>query len=1109
MKRVSRNCPASFLLFGLLLLRLEVTADPGKIAGDAPVADRELKFQENKNQWPDRYQFGAKIPGGMLLVEPGVFNYIFYDGERIEAIHERRHQPGNESGHDDRIDGVRVETRFIGSNDRALAMPIDKNSDYTNYFLGDAASWASGVRNFQALLYADLYPGIDLKVYSSDRNLKYDFIVASGADPSLIRFAYAGTDKVILNQSGDLEVSSKWPLFIEKKPVAFQVIEGMRVAVPCQYQLVDGVVSFQFTDGYDACYPLIIDPLLIFSTYSGSTADNWGSTATPGERGTLYSAGVTWSNSGGLFPATPGAFQTQLNGAFDIGILKYDSTGTRLLYATYLGGRQTDSPHSLVVNSNNELLVLGTTSSDDFPTSGSAYDRVFSGGPMIGGVVDYLFGTDILISKFSSDGRQLLASTLLGGTSNDGLNQGVLVQNYGDHQRGDIITDASNNVYIATVTSSPEFPIVNGLFTTYGQGISDAVVVKMSGDLREILWSTFIGGSGADASHTIKFDKNGDLFVAGGTSSSDFPVTPGSYQTAFNGVADGWIASLKSDGTQWQRATYTGTSSFDEVFFVDLNADDDVYVYGQTSGNFPVTPGVYSNPNSGQFIQKFNHDLSQLIFSTVVGSGRGIPDISPTAFLVNDCNNIYIAGWGGVVNIVEDFWQNNTVGMPVTSDAYQSGTSGSDFYFMVLTDDATQFLYGTYLGGHLSRTHVDGGTSRFDKGGIVYHAVCAGCGAYNANGMNIGTSDFPTTPGVWSNRNRSRNCNNAAFKFDLSSLKARLQSNSIRLDQPGLSKVCMPDPIVFQNFSTGGETFEWDLGDGTQLVKHDTSMVVHQYLNTGQYTVWLKAIDKGTCQVKDSASVKVNVYVADIRVQEDDNVCLNNPYTLKASGGVSYFWFTEDNTFQSSEQNPSVLPNDTTRYIVRVTEQSGCIQQDTVQLNVIPTIVPTFDWKQSAECFERPSLHVLSTTDSLWNDDRLYFDFGDGVTTETMDFTHQFEKDGVFNVRLILQRDICVSEQLVPLPVFQLKIPNVITPREKDALNDNFVIQYGPVAGITPAHYGFKTSVTIYNRWGVQVYHANDYQYDWDGDGVDGGVYYYEVTVQDHATCKSWLHLVK
>jgi hypothetical protein len=139
--------------------------------------------------------------------------------------------------------------------------------------------------------------------------------------------------------------------------------------------------------------------------------------------------------------------------------------------------------------------------------------------------------------------------------------------------------------------------------------------------------------------------------------------------------------------------------------------------------------------------------------------------------------------------------------MPVTNYALQKTTSGSDFYFIVLTSDSSELLYATFLGGNQSRTHVDGGTRRFDKSGIVYHAVCSGCQAFNAT--NSSSSDFPTTPEAWSRTNNSGNCNNAAFKFDLSSLRARLQTNSVAFDIPGLDQICYPDTIRFQNFSTG------------------------------------------------------------------------------------------------------------------------------------------------------------------------------------------------------------------------------------------------------------------------------------------------------------------
>lgn len=1032
----------------------------------------------------------------------------------MQTLHERLHERKNET--DGRlapgqiINGHSVEVNFVGANQSAGPSATGQSSEYYNYFIGtDPARWASKAYAFQEIFYDNLYDKIGLKIYSVDKNVKYDFVVEPNADPSQIVLEYVGATSTALH-NGNLTVSTSVGDIIEQKPVAYQWIDGRRVSVQCEYVLEGDRLSFRFPRGYDNCYELIIDPLLIFATYSGSTADNWGSTATPGEKGNLYSAGVTTHvNVGGNFPATTGAFQTTYGGLYDIGLLKYDSLGKQLLYAAYLGGGGSESPHSLVMNSNEELIMLGTTSSNDFPTSANAMDRTFNGGEQVVHVIEYPNGSDIFVTRIAKDGSKLLGSTYIGGSLNDGLNPtfGALTKNYGDELRGDIITDSDNNIYISSVTSSPDFPMTNSRDVTFNGGETDAILLKLKPDLSQMIWGMFLGGNGTDAAHTLKLDKDNGIFLAGGTTSPNFPVKPGSYQPIQHGDADGWIAHAGAAGDTLYNATYTGTVSFDQIYFLDVNTDEEIFVYGQTSGDFPITPGVYSNPNSGQFVQKFDRSLTALAFSTVFGSGRGVPDISPTAFLVNECNNLYMTGWGGIVNNQTFHWQSNTFNMPVSGDAFQRTTSGSDFYFIVLTDDASEFLYGTYLGGTQSTTHVDGGTSRFDKGGVVYHAVCAGCEAYNSSGNS--TSDFPSTPGAWSRINRSENCNNAAFKFDLSSLKARLQSNSVKLNSPGLNKVCMPDTIVFQNFSTGGEIFEWDLGDGTRIVKTDTSMVPHRYKTTGKYIVSLKAIDPGTCKVKDSVAVSVDIFVADGIVQDDDELCLDSPYQLKASGAKEYYWRSEDGSFQSNAASPVVNPPDTTKYFITMTENSGCVREDSVLLAVIPPIKPEFEIDRSAECLNRPTVSVKNLTDSLRQGDRMFFDFGDGRTADAVESEHEFDADGLYSVKLVGVREFCVSEKVIPMPVFKLLIPNVITPMVKDNVNDTFTIQLGDEKGMTPADFDFKTSLSIFNRWGEPVYETQDYGYDWDGAGLGGGIYYYEVSVDEHATCKGWIHLIK
>lgn len=1065
------------------------------LAGAAPP---KIKFVENKWQWEEAIDFAAKIPGGSMQVKRGGFAYTFIDQDRLTELHERGHTDAEVSKNDLdlKIQGHQVNVNFIGSNRNASPVPFGKLSEYYNYFLGtDSSHWSSNVGAYEGVVYANFYAGIDLKVYSQGSHVKYDFNIAAGVDPSQIQFAYSGADLINL-KAGDLTIHASKFSFIEKKPVAYQFINGEKIFVECEYVLRNDQVHFNFPKSYDACYPLVIDPLLIFSTYSGSTADNWGSTATPGEHGTLYSSGVTNHHLNGSFPATPGAFQVTYGGAYDVAILKYDSTGSQLLYASYLGGSNNESPHSLVMNTKNELLILGTTSSFDFPTTVGAIDNSFNGGIPEANVIPYFNGSDIFLAKISANGSQLLASTYLGGSANDGLNPQVspLVANYGDELRGDLITDASNNIYISTVTSSPDFPVGNSFGLTYKGGVTDALILNINADLSQIIWASFLGGNAADASHTIKTDVAGNLLVAGGTASVDFPTTASAYQTVHGGYVDGWMSKILSDGSAVLVSTFTGTASFNQVYFIDLDLDENVYVYGQTTGSFPVTPGVYTNANSGQFLQKFNKDMTTLLFSTVFGAGRGIPDISPTAFLVNDCNNIYMSGWGGLINSSRGFWNSGTQGMPVTADAIQKTTAGSDFYFIVLTDDASELLYATFLGGNQSPTHVDGGTSRFDKGGIVYHAVCAGCGG--------GYDDFPTTPNAWSRQNQSLNCNNAAFKFDLSSLKARIQTNSVKFDMPGLNKICMPDPIVFQNKSTGGQFYEWDFGDGGQFFRQDTAYVVHAYQKPGTYRVKLLAVDIGTCVGKDSTFTNVTVSKPMGFAGPDQVMCFDAGARLVAVGGVSYLWENWDKTFTSAQGSPLVNPTKDDGYVVTITDVNGCVTKDTVNIEVIPGIDLKFTYNKFYDCFSRPTLSVENLSNPAEN---IFFDFGDGTTSDLDETKHDYSEDGVFNVRLVGTKESCIYEEVVAIPIFELKVPNVITPDEHPE-NNTFVLLYG---GNKLSASSLTAKVVIYNRWGGKVYESSNYQDDWDGGHVDAGVYYYTIDVEGEASCKGWVQVIK
>ncbi|QMU30988.1 DUF7948 domain-containing protein [Adhaeribacter radiodurans] len=782
---------------------------PARVSNQ-PVTDKSLQFVQNKNQWPAAVRFAANLPNGRLFLKENGLVYNFVDGSQIPQHHGEQVAikssavPGKAKGH-------AYQVNFLhAAKSNLQTIGADERPGIRNYYLGkDPKKWASGVKSYGEVTYQSLYPGVNMHLYQKGSHLKYEFLLQPRANPDQIQLQYDGAEVVLLN-TGDLQIKTTVTTILERKPIAFQTINGQQREVACRFKLINKVLSFEFPEGYNQDVPLLIDPELIFSSYSGSTADNWGFTATYDNAGNMYSGGIT--NEVG-FPTKMGAYDSTWNGnldgsdapdgGWDMAILKFDPAANgeaSLVYATYLGGSRADIPSSLVVNTKNELMILGTTSSLDYPITSGVVGPSYKGGGQIsplgeGRGITYSQGSDLVISRLSADGTALLASTFMGGSQNDGLLERTseLTRNYGDQFRSDIITDTADNVYVVSSTASTDFPVKNAFQTSTG-GQTDAVIFKIDANLSNVAWSSYLGGSGADAAYSIQLEPTTNtIFICGGTNSSTLPGVSGAYRPVFlGGSADGFVAKISNDGQQLQRVSYLGTNDFDLAYFVQLDGAGDVYLLGQTLGNYPVTRGVYTARSGRQFIQKLNNNLTASIFSTVFGSNDNpvVPNISPTAFLVDDCNRIYVCGWGGGANA--PYGNGTTDGLPVTANAYQRTTDGQDFYLMLLSRDAATLEYATFMGGaqgaNLSGEHVDGGTSRFDKRGFVYQAVCGGCGA---------NSLFPTTPNVWSNTNQSTtNCNNAAFKFDFNIVQARAGDSE---------SVCANSaPIQLTGFSPAG-----------------------------------------------------------------------------------------------------------------------------------------------------------------------------------------------------------------------------------------------------------------------------------------------------------------
>jgi gliding motility-associated-like protein len=866
----------------------------------------EAPFIENKGQWPASVDFKLELQAGDLYFEGDEITYCLYNRSQYGD-----YKHGKTS--DSLLQGHVYKVQFKNALPSHRSFAEKKSTNYYNYFLGnDSSKWATDVYAFHKIGVRELYDNIDMVFYKYHDQLKYDFIVHPGARVSAIQMGYEGAVKTYL-KNGHVIIETSVGQVIEQSPYAYQVVNGKEKQVACNYVLNNNVISFEFPSGYNESIDLVIDPVLTFSTFTGSSASNFGCTATYDEAGNLYAGGTVF---GAGYPTTTGAFQQFFSGGtIDMGITKFSSDGTNLIYSTYIGGTDAEIPHSLVVNSQNELLILGTSGSSNYPTIAGSYDVSYNGGPALnlgaGYGFSYNFGCDIVVTKLAEGGNALLASTFVGGSDNDGINFGsVLRYNYGDAFRGEIIVDENDNVFVASVTRSSNFPVSAGApQATYGGGLSDGCVFKLNSNLSSLLFSTYLGGSNTDAAYSVQLNSIGDVYVAGGTISSNFPTQSGGLNTAYQGgIADGFVTRINASGTAFLNSTYIGNSGYNQCYFVQTNLANEVFVTGQTTGSYPITLGTYNNPNSGQFIHKLTSNLTTSLASTTIGRGSGQIDISLTAFLVSDCDFIYLSGWGGPLNgntgLGVYATQSTTNGLPTFGSPFQSTTDGQDFYIMVLAPDMSGLLYATYFGGNVSAEHADGGTSRFDKAGKMYQAVCAGCGS---------NSDFPTTPGAWSNVNNSSNCNLGAFKFDLGSIVP-----AISLPQPF---VCIPSSYQFNNNSSGANSYFWDFGDGNTSTEYAPA---HTYQSPGDYQVTLIASDSLNCIQSDTAFIDIQVFeVDDASVLNIDTICPNSSVQLTASGGTTYQWLPTDYLSDPTIANPVCTPPVTSPYMVLATDLCG------------------------------------------------------------------------------------------------------------------------------------------------------------------------------------------
>lgn len=988
-----------------------------------------IEFIENKGQWNSKVRFRGDVDAGAFFIRDGGFTVMQHNRDDYNRLREYFHPHRAGTTQDSFfLRGHAYNVDFLGASPQMHIIPDKALPTYNNYFIGnDPSKWASDCKIYQGITLENVYPNVNVRYYTDKGTLKYDIVVKPGADISKIALKYEGVDKLEV-KNRELQIKTSVGNLRESEPYTYQYDGKGKKEISCKYIVRNNIVRFD-VKGYDPTTTLIIDPTLIFCSFTGSQVDNWGFTATYGPDGSMFGGGIVFGSG---FPSSPGAYQIGFQGgnsaAFepcDIGIIKLTPDGTNRVYATYLGGSGNELPGSLVVDNQGNLIVAGRSNSPNYPTYPN--NNI--------GINNPQGNWDIIVTKLNATGTALIGSKKIGGAGMDGGNitegsNGIqsLNRNYGDEIRSEVLLDAAGNIYVASCTQSSsndpnlKFPVTAGAFqTTFGGGLQDGVVLKFDSNLSTLLFSSFLGGDGNDAAYVLAIGPSGDIYVAGGTEShlvsnvwtNSFPGNhAGTIGANPGGGIDGFIAQISNNGSSIIRSTFLGTSQHDQIFGIQFDQKGFVYVMGQTEGDWPVINATFQNANSKQFIAKIKPDLSAYVYSTVFGSGTALPNISPTAFLVDRCENVYVSGWGGpIIRSDPLFYPNGgTAGLPVTADAFQSTTDNADFYFFVLKRDATAQLFGSFFGkqGGTVADHVDGGTSRFDRNGVIYQGICGDCGAPTGG-------PFPTTPGVWAySKPPNVNCNQALvkIKFDFSGVEAGVRStiNGVVRDSSG----CVPLTVHFSDTVRNAVTYEWNFGDGSPSITTTIPDTAHTYNSPGTFLVRLIAIDSNSCNIRDTSYmhirvgiIKANLNFTPVKLApcdsfkyRFDNFSASVP--IRPFGSQSFIWDFGDGSPRVLSGSSSVFHNYTgpgtynVKLILVDTNYCNAPDSITLQLSVAALVKARFNTPASG-CLP---YNAVFTNASIGGQ-TFQWDFGDGTTSSATSPTHLYSSPGTYTITLI------------------------------------------------------------------------------------------------------------
>jgi len=679
--------------------KLAVTQDFGRLP---------LSFESNQGQTDNRVRFLTHSSDNTLFLTPteAVFAMPTQPQRREKSglLQRRRKHP--QLG---KIPQAAFRMQMVGADPKATVLEQQPLAGRVNYFIGkDPRKWQVGVPTFGRVGFRGVYPGVDLVYYGNQRHLEYDFVVAPHADPRQITLHFAGAQGVHIDTAGDLLIRTQVRELKWRKPTVYQQDSAGKHPVTAHFQrtrMANGQTGIRFALGhYNADLPLVIDPVLLYSTYLGGSN---GSNAMGIALDSAGNAYITGGDSGGAF------------------VSKLNAAGTALLYSTYLGGTSgRDAITGIAVDADGNAYVTGSTASFDFPTTPGVFQPTNHTKVL----------NNAFVTKLNATGTALVYSTYLGGTSIDQANA--------------IAIDSSGSAYVTGVAISHDFPTTPGVVQPTTKAFpqqmlpGNAFVTKLNPTGTALAYSTYLGGAkGGDKGNGIAVDNNGNAFITGITYSHDFPITPKAFQATYPaGIYSptSFVTKLNPTGTALVYSTYLGgsTAAGDEANGIAIDNSGNAYVAGSAnSSDFPTTPGAFQRTRSGghAFVTKLNSTGTALLYSTYLGgSGGAGPDVA-NAIAVDGDGDAYVVGNAAS----PDF--------PTTPGAFQrvngahlppiTGMANTNAFVTKLSPAGATLLYSTFLGG-------TNGTGAFGVGvGIDPHG--------NAYVVGDSTSsDFPFTPGA-------------------------------------------------------------------------------------------------------------------------------------------------------------------------------------------------------------------------------------------------------------------------------------------------------------------------------------------------------------------------